>query len=217
MSRTKKRPLARGSISGQSAMLFGVLLYLGGNAVLAIETPKLAVVLANVGFVIYVFVYSFIKTRTSWSTLIGSVSGAIPPVVGYAAVSGRLDTGAVLLFAVLILWQMPHFHSIALWHIQDYSRAGVPLLPISEGAHKTMWHISLYIAALIPAVCLLTFYGYTGVLFAVVVSLIGLFWLYFSLKGFYATSTSRWAKQMFRISLVMINAISVLCIFDRGM
>jgi len=130
MERTKNRPLATGVIKVRDAILFGVLLGIAGNLTLLMYTNGLTVAVANVGFFVYVFLYSFLKSRTVYSTLIGSVSGAIPPVVGYCAVSNQFDFAAGILFMMMIFWQMPHFFAIALWHFDDYAKAGIPVLPV---------------------------------------------------------------------------------------
>ncbi len=128
MERTKKRALASGLIKGRDALAFAVLLGIAGNLTLFLYANGLTVAVANVGFVVYVFLYSFLKCRTTYSTLIGSISGAIPPVVGYCAVSNQFDLAAGILFIIMIFWQMPHFFAIGLWHIDDYAKAEIPIL-----------------------------------------------------------------------------------------
>ncbi len=210
MARTQNRALAKGEVSLGGALLFAVLLGICGIAVLALFTNWIAVFAAGVGFFVYVALYSFWKYRTAYSTLVGSVSGAIPPVIGYTAASGRFDLGAFLLFAILVLWQMPHFFSIALYRFDDYSAAAIPVWPRERGVRSTKIQILLYIIAFLIAGVSLTTFGYTGNLFLAALILFGGAWLALSLKGFKASDDPLWARQMFRVSLAVITVLSIL-------
>ncbi|NGX57542.1 MAG: Protoheme IX farnesyltransferase [Chlamydiae bacterium] len=214
MERTKKRALALGTVKKHHAIFFAVLLGIAGNLILFIYSNGLTVAVTSVGFFVYVLLYSFLKYQTTYSTLIGSISGAVPPVVGYCAVSNQLDLAAGILFLMMIFWQMPHFFAIALWHFDDYAKAGIPVLPVSGGTLKTKIHMMLYILGLIPIAALLTVFGYTGYLFLTLTIVVGLAWLYCSIKGFGANCDKLWGRQMFHISLVQINAICLLIPFD---
>ena len=166
----------------------------------------------------WLFIYPEEKiatVNTLHSTLIGSLAGAIPPVVGYCAVRGRLDIAAGLLFLIMVLWQMPHFFAIGLWHHEDYAKAGIPILPVFGGAFRTKIHMILYIVCLISALALMTFMGLTGELFLWATAGIGLIWLGYGFKGFRTKNNAHWGKQMFRLSLLMISAFTLLCILDR--
>lgn len=215
MVRTRLRPLASGAITPLAAFLFAIALYVAGNALLATYTNPLATFLANLGFWIYVALYSPLKSRTVLATAIGSLSGAIPPVVGYTAVTNRLDSGAILLFALLVLWQMPHFFSIAIYHLDDYKKANIPLLPIVKGTFRTKIHMVFYILAFLATVALLTLAGYTGTLFFTVSTALGLLWLAISATGFFTKDDTAWAKNMFRYSLLLITMVCLTLPFDR--
>lgn len=214
MERTKDRALALGTIKGRDAILFGLLLGIAGNLTLLTYTNLLTVALANIGFCVYIFLYSFLKNQTSYSTLIGSIAGAIPPVVGYCAVSNQFDLAAGILLLLMIFWQMPHFFAIGLWHLDDYAKAGLPILPVSGGILRTKVHMVLYILGLIPIVALLSFFGYTGQLFLISSTTIGLLWLALGIRGFFTDCDQRWGCQMFRLSLVMINTVCFLIFLD---
>ena len=127
MERTKNRALAMGQVSGRSAIVFALLLLVLGAAVLALYTTPLALSVALLGFVVYVFLYTPLKPRSPSALYIGAVAGATPPVVGYTAVTNTLDLYALALFAVLYVWQIPHFLAIALYRYEEYKAAGVPL------------------------------------------------------------------------------------------
>lgn len=204
MERTKKRALPAGLISGQNAIVFAVLLGIIGNAALYFYTNLLALMVADVGFLVYVLLYSFVKCRTIYATAIGSLAGAIPPVVGYCAVSGRLDMGAFILFAILVLWQMPHFFSIAAYRLDDYTSAALPVLPVQKGMFRTKVHMTIYIAAFIIAAALLTLFNYTGYSYLAATTCLGLAWLALCLKGFSCNSDRLWGRGMFRFSLAVI-------------
>lgn len=132
MGRTKNRALATGEISIKNALIFGMLLGLIGVWILFVYTNPLTVSIALAGFLIYVFPYSFGKYRTTYGTLIGSVAGATPPLVGYCAVTNSFDLGALILFFVVVFWQMPHFYAIAIYRFKDYAKAGIPVLPVKK-------------------------------------------------------------------------------------
>ena len=214
MNRTKNRALASGAISVRNAMLLAVLLLVVGNVILFVYTNPLTVLIAALGFFVYVILYSFWKCRTIYGTAIGSIAGAVPPIVGYCAVSNRFDLGALVLFVMLVLWQMPHFFSIAMLHFDDYSKAGIPVLPVKKGVFRTKIHMAVYIVAFILAAIMLTLFHYTGYVYLIVTTTIALAWLVLSLRGFKAENNKVWGRQMFRLSLVLIIAICFVIPFD---
>jgi protoheme IX farnesyltransferase len=210
MSRTQNRPLVKGLISEKKAIIFAIILGLIGLFTLARFTNFLAVAVAVVAFVIYVALYSFWKHRTSYATLVGSISGAMPPVVGYCAVSNQFDLGAAILFLILVLWQMPHFYSIAMYRLDDYRAAAIPVLPIKRGNQRTKIRMVLYIIGFIFASLMLIAFNYTGSLYLFTVPFLGLAWLLLSFMGFKTANDQHWARQMFRLSLVVITATCVI-------
>jgi protoheme IX farnesyltransferase len=215
MQRTKNRALAQGTISSPKALIFAFVLGMIGLPILAFCANYLTACMAFIGFLVYVGLYTFLKTHTRFATLIGSISGAVPPVVGYVAVSNQLDVGALLLFLLLVLWQMPHFYSIALYSFDDYKAASIPVLPIVRGIPITKIHITVYIAAFIALASLLTVYGYTGYAYLFSAGLLGGTWFWLSLKGFKVTDDKRWARKMFALSLVTIVALSIVITFTH--
>lgn len=215
MRRTKQRPLVNGLISERNALIFATLLALLGFAALSTFANLLATLVAALGFFTYVVLYSLWKCHTIYGTAIGSIAGAVPPLVGYCAVKDRLDVGALILFIMLILWQMPHFFSIAIMHLEDYTAAQVPVLPIQKGMRRTKIHMLLYIIAFLVSALLLTSYGYTGIYYAATVALCSLLWLGISLQGFFLHDNHKWAVNMFKVSLVTITVVSVMITLDR--
>jgi heme o synthase len=214
MARTKNRALAKGIISGRNAILFAIFLGLSGILVLCKYTNALAVSIALIGFFVYVVLYSTCKYRTTHGTLIGSISGGVPLVVGYCAAGNRFDMGAILLFMIIVLWQMPHFFAIAMYRLNDYAAASIPVLPLKKGMHTTKVHMLLYIIAFMIATALLTAFGYTGYAYLTVAALLGLSWLWLCVKGFKSDNDALWARKMFRRSLVIITVLSVMISLD---
>lgn len=214
MARTKHRALAQGLISGQSAIYFAIVLGCIGFTTLILYTNLLSVCVASIGFMIYVGLYSFWKSRTSYATIVGSISGAIPPVVGYCSVSHQFDMGAALLFMILVLWQMPHFYSIAIYRLTDYSAASIPILPQQKGNFITKVHMLLYIIAFIVATLMLIVFGYTGDAYLITAVILGLSWLYLCIRGFKSSDDQLWARNMFRLSLVIITLLSLMISID---
>lgn len=207
MQRTKKRPLVLGIIPLRAALAFGLALGLGGAGILLFYTNPLALSIALFGFAVYVLLYTLLKTKTVHGTLIGSVAGAVPPVVGYCAASGTFDTGAFLFFLIMALWQIPHFFAIAIYRLKDYEAANIPVLPLTKGFKRTKIHMLIYTLAFTLACTLLTVAGYTGIPFLIVSLLLGLAWLAVCIEGFFTTHDAKWARKVFRTSLIVIMGL----------
>ncbi len=209
MKRTKDRGLATGAISAYGAILFGVILGILGALVLYTFTNLITVSVALVGFFVYVILYSFSKYYSIHGTIVGSVAGAIPPVVGYCAVSNRIDAAAVILFFMMVMWQMPHFFAIAIYRIDDYMEASIPVMPVIRGMRETKIYMMLYVIAFTTVSILLTVYGYTGISYLVIVALLGVAWIRLCAKGFSCKNDKLWARQMFIFSLVVVMTLYV--------
>lgn len=214
MSRTKNRALVIGLIKEKNALAFGSILGILGITILLLFTNMLTAAVAAIGFFVYVCLYSLWKSRTVYGTAIGSIAGAVPPVIGYCSASGQFDTAAILLFAILVFWQMPHFFAIALMHFDDYKKAQIPVLPVAKGIKKTKIHMLLYILGFIPLTAMLTVFGYTGNLFLILVSCMGLIWLALCIKGLTTDNDQQWGRNMFRLSLVIITVLCLTIPFD---
>ncbi len=208
MHRTRQRSTVTGAIGSPKATVYGLILGVAGIIILATSTNPLTVGLAAGGFIIYVGVYGFFKRRSVYGTLIGSLAGAVPPVVGYCSVTNHIDGGALLLFIVLALWQMPHFYAIAMYRYDDYKAANLPVLPVKKGMKAAKFQILLYIVGFIFATASLSLAGYTGYSFAIVMMLIGLAWLATGLWTLRTLSSTKWGRLMFRTSLLVIAVLS---------
>jgi len=211
MTRTKKRALVHGDISGTHALVFATCLGIAGSLCLAL-TNWLTVAVALAGLYFYVVVYGYFKRASVHGTVVGSISGAVPPVVGYTAVTGRLDLAAASLFAILVCWQMPHFYAIAMFRKDDYAAANIPVLPVKQGFATTKRYIMAYIVLFIGAVLLPTAFGYTGYTYAGIMAALGLYWLVKGIAGFHTANAAadvRWARTMFFTSLLVLPALPV--------
>lgn len=214
MERTKNRPLVTKIITEKKALIFATVLGMLGFWILILKTNLLTVLITLFGFFIYVVLYVICKYRSIHGTLLGSISGAIPPIVGYCAVSNRLDTGAFILFIILVFWQMPHFFAIAMYRFKDYAAASLPVLPVKKGNYVTKIHMLLYIFAFIIAASLPTLFHYTGLFYLVSTSILGFTWLILCLKGFKSLNDQKWARQMFLFSLVVIMGVCLMMSLD---
>lgn len=214
MKRTKDRALVTGNISVVAALTYGTVLGIIGTFLLFRYTNTLTTFTALFGFIAYVIIYGIGKRVSVHGTAVGSISGSIPPVVGYVAVTNQLDLGALLLFIVLVCWQMPHFYAIAIFRMKDYAKAGIPVLPLKKGIYATKVAMVLYIIAFIMASLSLTVFGITGLTYAVIMGLVGLWWLDRSIRGFDTMSNDTWARKVFGVSLVALLVFSVMISLD---
>lgn len=215
MERTQKRAVPSGAIKGYRAVLFSAVLGIVGIALLALFTNWLTVAVAAAGFVVYVLLYGMLSKRLSiHGTLVGSISGAAPILAGYTAVSNELDAGAILVFVILFLWQMPEFYSIAIYRRDEYKAAGVPVMTVVKGIKNTKIQILLYTIAFVVATLLLTAYGVTGYVYLVIMGVLGAYWIWLGAKGIKTTDDDRWSRQMFRFSLIMLLVFSGLISVD---
>lgn len=209
MARTKKRAIVAGVVPGSHAVILSIILGVVGLAILVLYTNPLVVAIGVIGFVVYVWLYGMLSKRLSiHGTLVGSVSGAMPILAGYCAVTGVIDAGAIIVFLVLFLWQMPEFYSISLYREKEYSAAGVPVISVVKGARHTRVQIFFYTAAFVIATALLTAFGYTGYIYLVVMMALGGYWLWLATKGLRIaeSESDAWARRMFRFSLIILLA-----------
>ena len=210
MERTRNRALPTGRLKPSFVLSYAIALGAAGTAVLFLLVNTLAGILGLVGMLVYVIVYTLWLKRTStWSTSVGAISGAMPPVIGYVAVTGVLDIGALLLFALLFLWQPPHFWALGIRRVEEYRAANYPLLPVVKGITRTKWQMIPYVLLLLPLPYFFYSYGYTGMIYLVAGTLINAAWLYVNLTGFRAKDDEKWAKKSFILSInvLMLHVI----------
>ena len=166
MRRTASRPLPTGQLTPAEALRFGLGLALVGAVDLYYSAGPIACLLGVFTSLSYLLAYTPLKKRTVWATFIGAIPGAIPPMIGWTAATGKLGTGAWLLFAILFLWQFPHFHAISWMYREDYARAGILMLPVvDKDGTRTFRQIVLYAASLVAVSLLPAIMGFAGMLY----------------------------------------------------
>lgn len=210
MARTQKRALVSGLVPVRNALVYASVLGILGFLVLSFSTNLLTVIIGLIGYIDYIVLYGLAKRRSVHGTVVGSVAGAMPIVAGYTAVTNRFDSGAFLLFLILVFWQMPHFYAIAIRRLKDYKAAGLPVLPVKKGVHATKIQILIYILAFSVAVVLLSVFGYTGYIFLAVMGLLCLEWLRRGVQGFGTKDDIAWARSMFLFSLIITLSLSIM-------
>lgn len=216
MQRTRTRVTVTGEMSAKAAFWHGIVLGVAGFSLLVVYTNPTAVFFAAMGYVVYVGLYSlYMKRNSVYGTLVGSLSGAVPPVVGYCAVSAQFDMAAAILLVMFSLWQMPHSYAIAIFRYKDYEAANIPVLPVAQGISKAKHHIVLYIAVFALVTLLLPISGYTGLGFMAVACTTSFWWLLMALKGYRSDiDINGWARQVFGFSILNITLLSIAMAVD---
>jgi heme o synthase len=215
MHRTCERPIPAGRIKRHHALVFGISLAIFGFAELWRHTNVLAALLGLFTLLSYLLVYTPLKPRTPLCTTLGAVPGAMPPLIGYAAGNGHLGGPALALFAILFVWQFPHFHAIAWMHREDYARGGIRMLSVVEPqGESTRKRIVIYSILLVPISLLPRLLGMSGSIYAIAAIAAGLVLLYFGLR-FRQERTSGRARHVLLASIVYLPAVLAVMVLDR--
>ena len=215
MRRTRVRPLPAGRLGVAEGTWFGVLLSVVGLGQLAIAVNLTAAAVAGATLVSYVLVYTPLKPLTSLATLVGAIPGALPPVIGWSAATGRITLPALVLFGISFLWQMPHFLAIAWLFRDDYANAGIPLLPVLEpDGRRTGQQALIYTAALWPVSLLPAVVGLAGIPYAIVATVLGLLFVWLALRFARDRSMSN-ARALFLFSITYLPLLLAALVADR--
>lgn len=215
MARTMNRALAQGRVSVSSALFMALVLGVLGFWLLAAYSTTQSVLFGAIGLLVYVGFYTLKYKRNSvYGTLVGSLSGACPPVMGYVSITNSFDMGAALLLLIFCFWQIPHSYAIAIFRFNDYKAAKIPVLPVKYGMKVTKIHMYIYIIGYTVAALLLTVKGYTGYIYAVVVTLMSIYWLYLVKFTYQADNEKAWGRKQFVFSIIVITVYSVLISLD---
>jgi protoheme IX farnesyltransferase len=212
MLRTRSRPIPAGRLDPLEALVFSIVISAAGIAYLAALVNVLTAALGAITLGAYILLYTPLKTRTTWCTLIGAFPGAVPPLMGWAAVRGDIDTVGLSLFAIQFLWQMPHFFAISWMFTEDYSRAG---FVVHSSGVKTGRQIILYCCALIPVSLLPTLFGVTGRGYLVGALLLGFIYLGYGFAVALFRSNTH-AQRLLKVSVFYLPALFVLMMIDKG-
>jgi len=204
MKRTEDRPLAQGRISEGGALAFGGALGLVAIVVLALGTNPLTTALGVFALASYVLVYTPLKYRSPLALVVGAIPGAVPPLMGWTAATGTLDPAGAVLFATLLVWQMPHFIAIAMFRKHDYAQADIRVVTVVRGNRVAKWQAIAWAAVLLPTSLLLTPLGVTSWLYATVAAIAGAVFLGYAILGLRARSDARWARRLFLASLLYL-------------
>jgi len=216
MERTRLRPLPAGRLTAEVALVYGVAVSLLGTFILLAWSGPLPAVLAALTILLYVLVYTPMKQVSTLNTLVGAVCGAIPPLIGWAAATGGLETGGWLLFALLFVWQMPHFLALAWMYRKDYERGGLCMLPVADPTGRITFPVTVFFAMLhLPLGLMVTLSGVAGPWFALGSLALGLWWCWLGLR-LYRSHSDRDARRVFLASLVYLPLALLLMLADSG-
>jgi len=215
MRRTRQRPLPDGRISNIDALIFGVALSVAGVVMLAVRANLLAAGLALATLVVYLLVYTPMKRQTPLSTVVGAVPGALPPLIGWTAARGTVDAGGLSLFAIVFLWQIPHFMAIAWMYRDDYSKAGFPMLPVIEPDGRRAGRQALiYALALLPVSLMPTWAGVSGWIAFAIAAVLGIGLIVLSAR-FAAARTDQSARTLFYATITYLPLLWTALIIDK--
>jgi protoheme IX farnesyltransferase len=215
MRRTANRPLPTGKIAPWEALAFGAAMTMLAEAYLLVFVNPLSALLGLTVIAGYLFAYTPLKTRTSLSTLVGAFPGAVPPLIGWTAASGSLSLEGWVLFAILFLWQFPHFLAIAWMYREDYSRAGILMLPVVEpNGRVTAQQIVVYTLMLLPVSLLPFALGMSGRIYLYGAIALGLLFLYSSLRAAFSMSRQQ-ARRLLLASVLYLPLLFILMVLNQ--
>jgi heme o synthase len=215
MQRTQQRPLPSGRIAPDAALAFGTILILVATLLLGLATNWLAAGLQAFAAAFYIFIYTMgLKRRTPQNIVIGGAAGAFPPMIGWAAVTGDIGLGAVVLFLLIFLWTPPHFWALALYRNADYVRAGVPMLPVVAGARATKMQMLIYTVLLLPAAYAPVWVALASWRYGLAATLLGLGFVWHAWRVWH-DQTDAAPKAMFRFSLIHLTLLFAFLLLDH--
>lgn len=215
MARTATRPLPAKKVTSIEALIFGILLCVSAELYLLLAVNALTAVLGLLVIVGYVFVYTPLKTRTTASTAIGALPGALPPLMGWTAAANDITLGAWALFAMQFLWQFPHFFAIAWMYREEYAKAGILMLPVVDtDGRLTARQIVLFAVMLFPVSLAPFFLGISGFIFLAGASLLGIWFLWASIRSARA-KTKEEAKRLLMVSVIYLPLLFILMVADK--
>jgi protoheme IX farnesyltransferase len=214
MERTRGRPLPLGRIAPEEALTFGVVLAAGAVFMMGIAVNWVAAALLAVTVLFYVFVYTmWLKRRTPQNIVIGGASGAFPPMIGWAAVTGSVSLESIVLFALIFMWTPPHFWALSLYRCGDYAAAGVPMLPVVAGKAETKRQMLIYTVLLVPVALAPTLLGFAGWIYGGAALILGSLFVAAAIAVL-RDDTDRSAKRMFGFSIFYLFALFALLMAD---
>jgi protoheme IX farnesyltransferase len=214
MTRTADRPLPDRRLAPSWALALGVVMGLSAVPTLMVAVNPVTGLLGLIALVSYVAIYTPMKQHTPTALFVGALPGALPPLMGWTAVTGRVEVPGLVLFGVLFLWQIPHFIAISVFRQQEYERAGLKVLPSVRGVRAAQVQAMVYAAALWAVSLLLVPYGLAGNLYLVAALALGGYFFWAALRGLWCKDANAWAKKLFVASLLYLTALFAVLIVD---
>ena len=215
MERTASRPIVVGEINNKQATIFSIILYVSGSWMLLSFTNPLTWVLTTLTFIFYGFIYTrYLKFMTSQNIVIGGLAGAMPPLLGWTAVSNTVEPNALLLVLIVMVWTPPHFWALAVHRVEDYAEASVPMLPVQKGVDFTKQHILLYTVLLFVCTMLPFSVGMFNELYLISAVILGSIFLYYSIR-LLRDKTNSYAMPTFAYSLIYLALLFVVMLLDH--
>lgn len=214
MARTANRPLPDRRLEPSWALTFGVLMGLFAVPTLTLAVNPITGLLGFIALVSYVAIYTPMKQYTPAALFVGALPGALPPLMGWTAVTGSIDVPGLVLFGVLFFWQIPHFIAISVFRQEEYERAGLKVLPSVRGIRSAKLQSTVYAGALWAVSLLLVPYGLAGTLYLATALVLGGYFFWTAFRGFKAEDSDVWAKKLFVASLIYLTALFAVLIID---
>ncbi|HXJ22176.1 MAG TPA: heme o synthase [Polyangia bacterium] len=215
MERTRDRPLPRGVLSPETSLVFGALLACFAVPLVFLGSNLLTGILGLAALGSYVAIYTPLKRHSAAALFIGAVPGALPPLMGWTAVTGHLDAPGVALFAILFFWQVPHFCAIAIYRAGEYARAGFKVLPARVSTRTTLVTMVAFSVGLVAATLLLGPLGVAGTAYLACAAGLGIAFIVWTAAGFRRAASARWARSLFFYSLVYLTVLFVAIALGR--
>jgi protoheme IX farnesyltransferase len=209
MSRTRGRPIPSGRISSEAALLFGIVMAFVGIPVLDLLVNPLTAFIAGLSLFIYVLAYTPMKRFSTLAVWVGAVPGAVPPLLGWTSQAGAIGMGGMSLFLVLLVWQVPHFHAIALFRMDEYRRASLKILPVTRGVPYTKWSIAVVTAVGLAISVLPVLAGLGGTTYRVAAIALGVPYFALALFGLSPNAGPKWARSFFFASMPYLLGLFV--------
>lgn len=216
MARTANRPLPAGRMNARLALYFGLALAAISVPLLGLFVNTVTGLLAAIALVSYVWVYTPMKRITPQAVVIGALPGAMPPLMGWTAVTGRIEWPGLVLFGIMFIWQMPHFIAISIYRQTEYDRAGIRTMPSVYGSRRARWHGVAWSILLLPVSLMLVPLGVAGYIYLAIALVLGVGYLWGAIRGLRATDVERWAKGFFLYTLAYVTLLFAAILIDAG-
>jgi heme o synthase len=216
MGRTKNRPLPAGRLSAKKALIYGLLLTVISTFALWRWVNLTTTYLAAIAFISYVWVYTPMKRLSPQALVVGSVPGALPPLMGWTAVTGSIDPPGLILFGILFFWQIPHFIAIAFYRQNEYEKAGLKTYPSQYGHLNSITQGVIWSALLVATSLMLAPLGVAGWIYTSIACILGAILLWYSLLGFWAPQRNAWARKFFLFTLIYLTVLFAALVIDAG-